>query len=60
MKIISEVTEPGTSRYIPTMENPSDLGTRGSASKQLKELDKSERPERPAILEMDEAGEKAC
>ena len=66
MKIISELTELGTSRFVPTTENLSDLGTRGSASNKLKEFwlrgpiarwlsDESEKPEKPAILETDEA-----
>ena len=64
MKIINELTESGTWKYVPTTENLSDLGTRGSASNKLKEFwlrgpswlsDESERPEQPAILETDEA-----
>ena len=64
MKIIGEFTDSGTWRYVPTTENPSDLGTRGSESNKLKEFwlkgpcwlsDESARPEQPAILETDEA-----
>ena len=64
VKIIGEFTESGTWRYVPTTENPSDLGTRGSESNKLKEFwlkgpswlsDKSARREQPAILETDEA-----
>lgn len=38
VKIIGELTESGTWRYVPTTQNPSDLGTRGSASNKLKEF----------------------
>ena len=64
VKVIGELTESGTWRYVPTTENPSDLGTRGSAPNKLKEFwlrgpswlsDESARPEQPAILETDEA-----
>ena len=64
VKVIGELRESGTWRYVPTTENPSDLGTRGSASNKLKEFwlrgpswlsDESARPEQPAILETDEA-----
>lgn len=64
VKVIGELTESGTSRYVPTTENPRDLGTRGSESNKLKEFwlkgpswlsDESARPEQPAILETDEA-----
>ena len=64
MKVTGELTVSGTWGYVPTTENPSDLGTRGSASNKLKEFwlrgpswlsDESERTEQPAILETDEA-----
>lgn len=64
VKIIGELTDSGTWRYVPTTENPSDLGTRGSESNKLIEfwlkgpswlLDEFARPEQPAILETDEA-----
>ena len=51
-------------RYVPTTQNPSDLGTRGSTPDKLKAVwfkgpnwlsDESDRPEQPAILETDEA-----
>ena len=38
VKIIGEFTESGTRRYVPTTQNPSDLGTRGSESNKLKEF----------------------
>ena len=38
VKVIGKLTESGTWRYIPTTENPSDLGTRGSESKKLRVL----------------------
>ena len=64
VKVTGELTVSGTWGYVPTTENPSDLGTRGSASNKLKEFwlrgpswlsDESEKPEKPAILETDEA-----
>ena len=63
VKKISELTD-AVWRHVPTTENPSDLGTRGSAPDKLGSLwfkgpswlsDASHWPEQPAMLETDEA-----
>ena len=64
VKKIGELTESAAWKYVPTTENPSDLGTRGSVPAKLKEFwlkgpswlsDDSDRPQQPSILETDEA-----
>ena len=62
VKKIGELTE-ATWSYVPTNENPSDFGTRGTASSKIKALwfkgpswlsDESNRPLQPTILETNE------
>ena len=64
MKKIGELAESAAWRCVPTTENPSDLGTRGSAPNKLNTFwlkgpswlsDESDRLEQPAILETAEA-----
>ena len=68
VKKIGELTD-ATWSYVPTGENPSDFGTRGSAPDKLKALwfkgpdwlsAETDRPEQPAILETDEAKFEKC
>ena len=68
VKKIGELTD-ATWSYVPTKENPSDFGTRGSAPGKLKVLwfkgpswlsDEQNRPAQPAILETDEAKSEKC
>lgn len=63
VKKIRELTDSAW-RHVPTTQNPSDLGTRGTAPGKLRSLwfkgpdwlsDVTNRPEQPAILETDEA-----
>ena len=64
VKKIGELTESVVWRFVPTTENPSDLGTRGVAPDKLKTFwlkgpswlsNESDRPERPVILETNDA-----
>lgn len=63
VKKIEELTD-SSWKYVPTSENPSDLGTRGAAPDKLTQLwfkgpswisDEEENPKQPAIVETDEA-----
>lgn len=62
VKKIVELTD-SSWKYVPTSENPSDLGTRGAAPDKLTQLwfkgpswiyDETDNPEQPAIMETDE------